>query len=133
MRYVPRNLSTHAVDGRIALALLAAALLTLLAVAPARHLRLTASAPENDASLERPLAEIRLWFSLPPERAISRISLSCHDTENLGDLQAGDDNALYAEVLSELEPGQHTIAWRTSSGDGHPIRGTILFTTPSAR
>ena len=50
-------------------------------------------------------AEICLWFSLEPELAISRISLSGHDTEELGELHAGDENSLYAEVLSDLGPG----------------------------
>ena len=113
---------------------IALSILSLLAAAPAAgHLRLTSSVPESDAALERSPDEIHLWFSLAPELAISRISFSCHDTDELGDLQAGDNYSLYAEVLGDLLPGSHTIAWRTSSGDGHPIRGAISFSILSAR
>lgn len=133
MRQAPRGPGSHLLDSRIAAVSLAVALLTLLAIAPARHLRLIGSAPENDASLEASPAEIRLWFSLPPELAISRIGLSCHETEKLGELQGGEEDTLYVEVLGNLEPGEHIVAWRTSSGDGHPIRGSILFSTPLAR
>ncbi|HJO05643.1 MAG TPA: copper resistance protein CopC [Acidobacteriota bacterium] len=121
-------------DSRILALLVAFAIPTLLAAAPtAPHLRLTGSAPEQDTVLDERPAEIRLWFSLAPELAVSRIVLSCHDAEELGELQAGDENSLYAEVLSDLEPGDHAVTWRTSSGDGHPIRGTIPFSTSAAR
>ncbi len=134
MRDAERRFGDERFDNRILAVFVALALLTLLAAAPPTgHLRLTGSAPEKDAVLEASPTEVRLWFSLAPEMAVSRISLSCHETEELGDLQAGDDNALYVEVLGDLEPGDHVIAWRTSSGDGHPIRGTIPFSTPSAR
>ncbi len=134
MKHAHKRLDNQRFDHRILAVFVALAILTLLAAArTTRHLRLTGSAPEQDAALEASPAEIRLWFSLEPELAISRISLSCHDTEKLGELHAGDENSLYIEVESDLEPGGHTVVWRTSSGDGHPIRGTIPFSTPLAR
>ena len=134
MKHANERLDNERLDNRILAVFVALAILTLLAAAPkARHLRLTGSVPEQDAALDASPAEICLWFSLEPELAISRISVSCHDTEELGELHAGDENSLYVEVLSDLEPGEHTVVWRTSSGDGHPIRGTIPFSTPLAR
>ncbi len=132
MRDAQKRFGDQRIDNRILVVFVALALLTLLAAAPpVRHLRLTGSSPEKDAVLEASPAEVRLWFSLTPELAVSRIALSCHETEELGALEAGAENTLFVEVQGDLEPGDHVIAWRTSSGDGHPIRGTISFSTPS--
>lgn len=118
-------------EARLLLLALALALLTLLGAAEATppHLRLERSQPAADATVEGPVDEIRLFFSQAPELAVSRISLSWADGEiPLGDLAAGDDNSIRADVLEMLVPAVYTVSWRTSSGDGHPIRGTFEFT-----
>ena len=98
------------------------------------HLRLTASNPEADAVLHESPAEIRLWFSQTPELAVSMIRLQAGDERiELGELEAGDDNAIAAAVTAPLGNGDYTIVWRTSSGDGHPIRGEIAFSIAATR
>lgn len=116
----------------LALALLVAA------VAPAAgssvHLELTKSVPAKDTALAASPAEIRLWFSQATELSISRIQLTAADgTEvELGEVASAPENALVAAVLSPLDAGTYEVAWRTSSGDGHPIRGTFTFTVAAA-
>jgi len=98
------------------------------------HLRLTKSAPAADAELSGSPAEIRLWFSQETELSISRIKVTAADgTElELGKVEAAADNALVATVVNELGPGTYEVAWRTSSGDGHPINGTFSFAVAAA-
>jgi hypothetical protein len=118
---------------RSALTILTLATLALAgataSAATTMHLRLTRSAPDKDAALATAPAEIRLWFSLPPEVGISRIHLQ--DAEGneveLGDLEAGEENSLVATVLGDMAAGAYEVTWRTSSGDGHPISGTYGF------
>lgn len=100
---------------------------------PGMHLQLTRSAPADGATVSAAPEEIRLWFSQKPEHAVSMIRLQGPGGEvELGEVQAGDENTLFAALVGSLEPGDYTVHWRTSSGDGHPIRGSFAFTlTPS--
>lgn len=117
------------IQPRALIVYLALALLVLIAAGPApAHLRLTKSAPENESVLEAAPDAIRLWFSLSPELAVSRIALTGPDgTVALGDPRAGDENSLAADVQGTMPAGEYTVSWRASSGDGHPIRGTFTF------
>lgn len=96
------------------------------------HLRLTRSSPSDGATLSAPPAEIRLWFSQTPEHAVSMIRLEGPaGAVALGDVSAGEEDSLWATVEETLAAGAYTVHWRTSSGDGHPIRGTFAFTVPA--
>ncbi|NKB88344.1 MAG: hypothetical protein GKS06_09000 [Acidobacteria bacterium] len=107
----------------------------VLAHGESMHLRLTKSAPTKDAVVEASPAEIRLWFSLPPELAVSRIKLTAADgTEmEVGELTAGEENTIYAALAADIPPGAYEVSWRTSSGDGHPITGTFAFEVGATR
>ncbi len=96
----------------------------------ASHLRLTKSFPAKDAEMAGPVAEIRLWFSMPPEVAVSRIRLkrAGGDAVELGEVRRGEEDSLIAAVTGEMAPGTYEVSWLTSSGDGHPIRGSFAFT-----
>lgn len=97
--------------------------------APALHLQLERSSPAADASLESAPAEIRLWFSERPELAVSMIRVEGPaGAVKTGELAAGDDNDLSVTLPADLTAGAYTVTWRTSSGDGHPIRGNFGFT-----
>jgi hypothetical protein len=99
------------------------------------HLRLTKSAPAKEASLATSPAEIRLWFSLPPELSISRIKVTGADGTEvaLGDVTADVDNVLFAALLEPVPAGDYEVSWRTSSGDGHPLTGTFDFAVQGTR
>ncbi len=113
----------------IVLVTLAAAVATP-AVGSGMHLKLDKSAPAEDAELSSSPGEIRLWFSQATELSVSRIKLTTADGAEieLGKVEAAEENALVATVLGALDAGTYEVAWRTSSGDGHPIRGTFAFT-----
>lgn len=102
---------------------------TALAGPAAAQLQLTRSAPEADARLASAPAEVRLWFSARPELAVSMIRLAGPDGAiAVGELQAGTRNDLAAALPAGLGEGDYTVTWRTSSGDGNPIRGSFGFT-----
>lgn len=107
-----------------------ATVVTTPAAAGNLHLRLTKSAPAENAALSESPTEIRLWFSQETELSISRIVVTAADgTEiELGKVEAAEENALVAPMVDVLSAGTYEVAWRTSSGDGHPIRGTFGFT-----
>lgn len=98
--------------------------------ASAMHLRLTKSAPAEDAQLSAAPTEIRLWFSQAVELSISRIKVTAADgTEiELGKVETAEAEVLVAAVPPDVAAGTYEVAWRTSSGDGHPITGTFGFT-----
>jgi len=109
-----------------------AALLVLPLVAwttDARHNRLTRSLPAADSTVASPPA-IRLWFSEKPEVRLSAITLLAADSSRvaLGPVRAdGDTLSISAAVSAPLKPGQYAVVWRTTSTDGHAVRGRFVF------
>jgi methionine-rich copper-binding protein CopC len=99
------------------------------------HLRLTKSSPAKDDSLTESPTSIRLWFSLEPERSISRITVTAADGTEIvtGKVEAQPENVIAAALPEVLGPGSYEVSWRTSSGDGHPIAGTFAFSVGSTR
>lgn len=95
----------------------------------ARHNRLTKSLPAADSTVTAP-AEIQLWFSERPVPRLSAIVLQAADSSRiaLGAVRATDDPlSIVATVEAPLSPGQYAVTWRTSSADGHVVRGRYLF------
>lgn len=93
-----------------------------------QQLRLVRSSPEEGARLTTPPERIRLWFSAPPELAVSLIRVTGPaGVVELGELRTGDDDSLVAPVVGDLLPGEYRVTWRTSLGGGRPVRGTIDF------
>lgn len=93
------------------------------------HLELERSAPAADEQLAAAPEELRLWFSQKPEPAVSMIRVDGPaGAVELGDITAGAANDLAIALPASLPAGAYTVTWRTSSGDGHPIRGSFGFT-----
>lgn len=106
----------------------------LLAVTPPAgrlmHTRLTRAVPGKDAVVREAPKEIELSFSERPEIALSSIRLLTPAGEAVptGKVAATADTlTIMATVPAGLGAGRYTVAWRTASRDGHPIRGTYDF------
>ncbi len=110
--------------------LLALLIIPLIGWAPSlRHNRLTRSLPAADSSVASP-REIRLWFTEKPEPRLSAITLLAADSSRvpLGPVRATTDpQSVSAAVASPLRAGRYAVVWRTTSPDGHAVRGRFEF------
>jgi methionine-rich copper-binding protein CopC len=113
----------------IALAALVA--LTATSAGALLHNRLTKSAPKKDEVLPSAPTSIRLWFSEPPEPALSAITLLGPGRTRvvLSKARKTDDPlSIVADIKDSTPIGVYTVEWRASGKDGHVIRGNYRFT-----
>ncbi len=120
--------------GRGLLALGTLAALTA-AAAPAHraarmHLHLKASVPARDTVLAASPSTLSLWFSEKPMVRLTSVTV----TGAAGPVKLAkpvadpkDETLVTVAVEGKLAPGAYTIAWRTASADGHPVKGTVPF------
>jgi putative copper export protein/methionine-rich copper-binding protein CopC len=111
-------------------ALLFLSLHLMLAGPLAAHLYLVSSDPADGAALSAVPRELRLRFSEPAELALTQLELLGPDGPvRLGEptIAADDPNVVIYRVEGALTAGPYTISWRTTSADGHPVRGRLAF------
>ncbi|HWL40817.1 MAG TPA: copper resistance protein CopC [Gemmatimonadaceae bacterium] len=102
--------------------------------AKALHATLLRSTPAADARLTTAPRSIRLVFSEPIVAELSRIVLTGPEgrAENIPVvLDAAGANTLVGS-LPALPNGQHLVAWRIVSADGHPVSGRFSFSLAQA-
>lgn len=95
------------------------------------HLRLNRSAPAADSTVAASPAEIRLFFSEPPQMRGTSIRLT-RGTEDLvastdatADIE--DPREVFIRPEGTLTPGSYTVHWRVIAQDGHTQRGSFGF------
>lgn len=100
------------------------------------HLRLEKSEPASGESLASPPKSIRLFFSLPPEMAVTAVKLSDADGNAVAlaapTRGAGAKDPVESVIQGKVAAGSYTVSWKTSSKDGHPIKGDFSFSVKSA-
>jgi methionine-rich copper-binding protein CopC len=105
-----------------------------LAFAPlltAVHTHLVKAEPGVDSTITAAPKQVRLWFNEKPEVALSSATLmkADHSPVAVVKLGATDDTLSVAGAVPvTLEPGKYMVMWRTSSDDGHAVRGMYFFT-----
>jgi methionine-rich copper-binding protein CopC len=101
------------------------------------HLALKRSEPGKDSEVTKAPTAITLWFTQTPEMAVTSISLLDASAAKVDvappRLDAADETAVIADVKGSIRPGSYTVQWKTSSHDGHPIRGAFTFTVRAAK
>ncbi len=121
-----RRRARGALAHRVLLALLTAALLAVTPVAASAHDTLTDSSPRDGEVLPAP-TELLLTFS----GEISPVGTAVELTGPDGPAPTGDPvvdgRVVTVPVTGDLVPGAYTVAWRVTSGDGHPISGEFGF------
>ncbi len=111
---------------------------TTLALAPirgetesVRHLELLDTDPDKEAVLNEPPAEIRLWYSEPPQLNGTTVRLVDEAGELMETTQAAadpdDPKQVYIEVTAPLGSGEYRVHWRTIAQDGHAQNGEFDF------
>jgi putative copper export protein/methionine-rich copper-binding protein CopC len=110
---------------------LALLLLVALSTPAAAHLSLVSSEPSEGVQLAEVPREIRLRFSEPAELAFTQVELlgPAGTPIRLSEprIAAGEPNVVVLRIEDEIAPGPHSVVWRTTSADGHPVRGRIAF------
>jgi copper resistance protein C len=73
------------------------------------------------------------WFSAKSAMAMGAQVVI---TGPSGPVQTGSpivvDNSAWQPLAADAPPGNYEVAWRVTSGDGHPITGTFRFTAEAA-
>lgn len=107
----------------------ASALLLAAATRAPFHLHLVKSVPEANATVVAPPDSIRLWFSQPPELAVTTVRVTGPGATKvaLSPLARRDSTLVVAALRGKIAPGAYTVAWRTMAKDGHVARGTFGF------
>ncbi len=113
----------------------ACAALALVPLPTLLHTHLVKAEPGIDATVKEAPKTVRLWFNEKPEVALSGATLmkADHSPVAVVKLGATDDTLSVAGTVPvSLEPGKYMIMWRTSSDDGHAVRGMYYFTYDTA-
>ncbi len=113
-------------------ALLGLSAVWLLALcAPAlAHARLVETYPADGDILADPPEQVQLRFNEPVEAEFEPIRVYDQGGERLEEGTARvspDDQRLLLMDLGELSEGSHTVEWRVTSADGHPVDGEYEF------
>ncbi|GAA0727301.1 copper resistance protein CopC [Dactylosporangium roseum] len=115
---------------RAMLAAVAAAMLVLLAPAqPASaHARLVNSDPANGATVTTPLTAVTFTFNEMVKQQFSTVVVTGADGVSYSDGTPKSVDKTLTQAVKPLPSGAVKVAWRTVSGDGHPIEGQFTFT-----
>ncbi|MDX2193933.1 MAG: copper resistance protein CopC [Gemmatimonadales bacterium] len=96
------------------------------------HTALVKSAPAKAETLATPPTEVRLWFSQPIDAALASIELLKADASPLAKLAVTadpeDKKVVFGKLETPLLAGTYIVSWKTSSSDGHVVKGKYLFT-----
>ncbi|MBP2311711.1 copper transport protein [Azospirillum soli] len=105
------------------------AVLLLLAGTPVAwaHAVLVESVPADGARLDHPPAEIRLRFNEPVQPVSVRVLGPGGQALPLPGPTKAENGTVIVPLPPELTAGTHVVSYRVSSGDGHPVAGSLLF------
>jgi methionine-rich copper-binding protein CopC len=113
---------------------LALAALVLPAVASASpaaaHARLVSTDPEDGSHLNAPPDRVSLRFDEPVDPHAT-IQVRTDDGTNVGRGATTVDGATVSRDISGPRDGGYTVTYRVVSDDGHPVVGTLTFSTGS--
>ncbi|SNS11301.1 hypothetical protein SAMN06893096_10268 [Geodermatophilus pulveris] len=133
---MPRHpVPTAGPAARVAVVLTAAVLALLGAGAPAAraHDELVATVPAADATVPVPPAQVELELGAPAQALGTRVVVTGPDGAVVS------QGAVVVRGRTVVQPlatgpagGVHTVAWRVTSADGHPVSGAFSFTVAGA-
>jgi len=107
--------------------------LAAMAAAPfAKHTHLERSEPGADSTISVAPTAIKLWFSGAVQVRVTTVRITRADSTTIEVAPArqgtGERAPIILGVRGTVPPGRYSVAWRTMSRDGHPVRGTFAFT-----
>ena len=111
----------------------------VVAVAPAfaapptlvLHATLSSSAPKDGATVKT-ATEVVLTFNEDVNADFVAVKVTGPDGSETDGKPAVDDSTVTQPLAADLPAGPHTVTFRVVSKDGHPVSGTVSFTTTAA-
>ena len=113
----------------------------LVAIAPAfassapgtlpLHARLVSSAPADEATVDT-AGQVVLTFNETVNPDFVAVRVAGPDGDEVDGTPAVEGPTVSQPLTAPLAAGEHTVTYRVVSSDGHPISGTLTFTTTAA-
>ena len=95
------------------------------------HLALSKSEPAANDTVASP-KEIKLYFTESVKAAVTGVQITGPDKKlvPLGEITiaAAAKSPAVAVIKQALKAGSYTVEWKTMADDGHPNKGTFVFT-----
>ena len=111
----------------IAAPLLALALCIFIAPVVWAHAVLLETSPEDGVRLDVAPREAWLRFNEPVNPVAVRVLDASGETVTAPDAMASDGETLRLALPDDLKEGSYILSYRVTSGDGHPVAGSIVF------
>jgi copper resistance protein C len=112
----------------------AAASSTTPATAPAAlvlHARLASSTPQDGATVKS-AGEVVLTFNEDVNPDFVAVRVKGPEGSQTAGAPGVDGPTVTQALTAALPAGEHTVTYRVVSADGHPVAGTVTFTTTQA-
>ncbi len=85
--------------------------------------------PEDGATLSRPPAALRVWFSEAPDVELSGLELEGPTGElEVEGLHTMGSNDLMGRIVGRVVDGEYTASWKTVDSNGEEQSGEWTFT-----
>ena len=115
---------------RLAAAVVATVSATMLLSAPAlAHNELLSSDPPDGATVGAPPARVQLTFGEPAKPRFVKVAVTGRDGVSVAQGPHRIAGNRITQPLLPLQAGKYVLAYRVVSVDGHPVQGTVSFTT----
>ncbi|MGB3687522.1 MAG: CopD family protein [Ornithinimicrobium sp.] len=110
-------------------ALTLAFVLVLALAAPAlAHTDLDSTTPADGATIDGPVDEVSLTFTLPVTQLGDGVSIDGPDGKVPVEVSSAEEGVVWIAVPSEpLSSGTYTGQWSVAAQDGHPLSGEFTF------
>ncbi len=97
------------------------------------HDEVVGTTPAAQAEVASPPAAVEVQLSAPPQALGTEVRVTASDgvlvSEGAPEVR---DSTVRQPLADGLPAGVYTVEWRVTSGDGHPITGSSVFTVAQA-
>ena len=95
------------------------------------HLALSKAEPAANDTVASPKV-IKLWFTESVQLSATGVLITGPARQAVAlspvTIAAAAKSPAVAAINESLKPGQYSVVWKTMSADGHPNKGTFVFT-----
>ena len=116
------------------IAVLVASLLALVVSTgvAAAHAKLESMTPADGSTMAAPPTKVVLTFNEDVNPDFVAVKVTGPEGSESAGKPAVDGTAVTQSLAADLPAGKHTVTYRVVSTDGHPVSGTVTFTSTAA-